>query len=42
MEVAEGLHAVQLIGSNSFVILDDGITLIDAGHRGSIRPLRGT
>ena len=40
MEVAEGLHAVRLIGSNSYVIVDDEITLIDAGHRGSIRLLR--
>ena len=40
MEVAEGLHAVRLIGSNSYVIVEDEITLIDAGHRGSMRLLR--
>lgn len=40
VEVAEGLHAVRLIGSNAFVVLDDEITLIDAGHRGSITALR--
>ena len=40
MEVAEGLHAVRLIGSNAFVVADDELTLIDAGHRGSIRILR--
>ena len=40
VEVAEGLHAVRLIGSNAFVVLEDEITLIDAGHRGSIVNLR--
>lgn len=40
MEVGEGLHAVRLIGSNAYVIVEDEITLVDAGHRGSIRPLR--
>jgi glyoxylase-like metal-dependent hydrolase (beta-lactamase superfamily II) len=40
VEVAEGLHAVRLIGSNAFVIAEDELTLVDAGHRGSIRMLR--
>ncbi|HUQ41150.1 MAG TPA: MBL fold metallo-hydrolase [Candidatus Limnocylindrales bacterium] len=40
MEVAEGLHAVRVIGSNSFLIVEKELTLIDAGHRGSIVPLR--
>ena len=40
MEVAEGLHAVRLIGSNAFLIVEKELTLIDAGHRGSIVPLR--
>jgi len=40
VEVAEGLHAVRLIGSNAFVIVEDELTLIDAGHRGSIVALR--
>ena len=39
MEVAEGLHAVRLIGANAFVVAEDEITLVDAGHRGSIRML---
>lgn len=40
MEVAEGLHAVRLIGSNGFLIVEKELTLVDAGHRGSIVPLR--
>ena len=40
VEVGEGLHAVRLIGSNAFVIVDDELTLIDGGHRGSITMLR--
>jgi glyoxylase-like metal-dependent hydrolase (beta-lactamase superfamily II) len=39
VEVGEGLHAVRLIGSNAFVIAEDELTLVDAGHRGSIRML---
>ncbi|OLC57531.1 MAG: hypothetical protein AUH85_03045 [Chloroflexi bacterium 13_1_40CM_4_68_4] len=41
MEVVEGLHAVRLIGANAFLIDDGELTLVDAGHRGSIRLLRG-
>ena len=37
----EGLHAVRLIGANAFLIDDGELTLVDAGHRGSIRMLRG-
>jgi glyoxylase-like metal-dependent hydrolase (beta-lactamase superfamily II) len=40
VEVAEGLHAVRLIGANAFLVADDEMTLIDAGHRGSIVMLR--
>ena len=40
MEVVEGLHAVRLIGANAFLIADDELTLVDAGHRGSIVMLR--
>lgn len=40
MEVEEGLHEVRLIGSNAFLIVEDELTLIDAGHRGSIVMLR--
>jgi glyoxylase-like metal-dependent hydrolase (beta-lactamase superfamily II) len=40
VEVAEGLHAVRLIGSNAYLIVEDELTLIDAGHRGSIITLR--
>ena len=36
----EGLHAVRLIGANAFLIADDELTLVDAGHRGSIVMLR--
>src|SRR5258705_7253649 len=35
MEVAPDVHALRLIGSNSFLIFGDEPTLIDAGHRGS-------
>lgn len=40
MEIEEGLHEVRLIGSNAFLIVEDELTLIDAGHRGSIIMLR--
>jgi glyoxylase-like metal-dependent hydrolase (beta-lactamase superfamily II) len=40
VEVVEGLHAVRLIGANAFLIADDELTLVDAGHRGSIVMLR--
>ena len=41
MEVAPGIHTIRMIGSNSFLIVEDELTLIDAGHVGSIRLLRG-
>jgi len=40
VEVVEGLHVVRLIGANAFLIADDELTLVDAGHRGSIVMLR--
>ena len=40
MEVAPGIHAVRVIGANAFLIVEDEITLVDAGHRGSSRTLR--
>ena len=40
VEVEEGLHSVRLIGSSAFLIVEDELTLIDAGHRGSILTLR--
>ena len=40
MEVAPNVHAVRVIGANAFLVVDDELTLIDAGHRGSIRMLR--
>ncbi len=40
MEVAPNVHAVRLIGSNSFLIVEEELTLVDAGHRGSGRMLR--
>lgn len=35
MEVIPGLHAVRLLGSKAFLADGDGLTLIDAGLRGS-------
>ncbi len=40
MEIAPDVHAVTLIGSTAFLLVGDEITLVDAGHRGSIRLLR--
>lgn len=40
MEITPGLRAVRLIGVNAFLLDgDDGLTLVDAGHRGSSRAL---
>ncbi len=40
MEILPGLRAVRLIGVNAFLLDgDDGLTLVDAGHRGSSRAL---
>jgi glyoxylase-like metal-dependent hydrolase (beta-lactamase superfamily II) len=39
VEVATSVHAVRLIGSNAFLIVEDELTLVDAGHRGSGRML---
>lgn len=39
MEVAPGVHAIRLIGANAYLIVEDELTLIDAGHRGSLRIL---
>lgn len=41
MEVAPNIHAIRMIGSNSYLIVEDELTLVDAGHRGSIRLLEG-
>jgi glyoxylase-like metal-dependent hydrolase (beta-lactamase superfamily II) len=35
MEIAADVHTMRLIGANAFLILGDGLTLVDAGHRGS-------
>ncbi|HET7700480.1 MAG TPA: MBL fold metallo-hydrolase [Candidatus Limnocylindria bacterium] len=40
MEVASDIHAVRVIGANAFLIAEDELTLVDAGHRGSIVMLR--
>jgi len=40
VEVAPGIHAIRVIGANAFLIVERELTLIDAGHRGSIRMLR--
>ncbi len=39
MEVGPGIHAIRLIGANAYLIVEDELTLVDAGHRGSIRLL---
>jgi glyoxylase-like metal-dependent hydrolase (beta-lactamase superfamily II) len=35
-EVAPGVHAIPLIGATAYAILEDEITIIDAGMRGSL------
>jgi len=40
VEVAPNIHAVRVIGANAFLITENELTLVDAGHRGSIRMLR--
>jgi glyoxylase-like metal-dependent hydrolase (beta-lactamase superfamily II) len=40
MEVVPRVHAVRLLGSTAFAIVEEEITLIDAGLRGSGRLLR--
>lgn len=35
MEIAPGVHGVRVIGATAHLILEDEITMIDAGHRGS-------
>ncbi len=40
MEIAANIHAVRLIGSTAFLFVNDDLTLVDAGHRGSIVMLR--
>jgi glyoxylase-like metal-dependent hydrolase (beta-lactamase superfamily II) len=41
VEVLPNVHAVRLIGAQAFLLVDgDEITLVDAGHAGSARPLR--
>jgi glyoxylase-like metal-dependent hydrolase (beta-lactamase superfamily II) len=35
-EVAPGVHAIPLIGATAYAILEDDITIIDAGMRGSL------
>jgi glyoxylase-like metal-dependent hydrolase (beta-lactamase superfamily II) len=40
VEVVEGVHAVRLIGASAFLIDGPELTLVDAGHRGSIVMLR--
>jgi glyoxylase-like metal-dependent hydrolase (beta-lactamase superfamily II) len=37
LEVVPGIHAVRVIGATAHLIVDDELTLIDAGHRGSGR-----
>ncbi len=40
MEIVPGLRSVRLLGSKAFLFLEDEITLVDAGLRGSGRLLR--
>lgn len=40
MEVAPGIHAVRVLGARAHLIVEDELTLIDAGHRGSGTLLR--
>lgn len=40
MEIVHGLHAVRLLGSKSYLIVDRELTLVDAGLRGSTPLLR--
>lgn len=37
MEIVPGVHGVRVIGATAHLIVEDEITLIDAGHRGSGR-----
>jgi glyoxylase-like metal-dependent hydrolase (beta-lactamase superfamily II) len=39
MEILPGVHAVQLVGSVGYLIVEDRLTLIDAGFTGSHLPL---
>jgi len=41
-EVAPRVHAIPLIGATAFVIVEDEITVIDAGMRGSAPRLHAT
>jgi len=40
MEIVPGLHAVRLLGSKGYLVVDGELTLIDAGLRGSTPLLR--
>lgn len=40
MEIVPGVHALRVIGSKVHLIVEDEITLIDAGHRGSGRVVK--
>lgn len=35
MEIVPGLHSVRLLGSKSFLVVEDEITIVDAGLQGS-------
>jgi glyoxylase-like metal-dependent hydrolase (beta-lactamase superfamily II) len=40
VEVVPGVHALRVIGAKAHLIVEDELTLIDAGHRGSGRLVR--
>lgn len=40
MEIVPGLRSIRLLGSKSFLVVEDEVTLIDAGLRGSGQILR--
>lgn len=41
MEIAPGIHALRLIGASAVLIAEEELTLVDTGHRGSLRLLLG-
>lgn len=40
MEIVPGVHALRVVGATAHLIVEDQITLVDAGHRGSGRLVR--
>jgi 1-acyl-sn-glycerol-3-phosphate acyltransferase len=40
LEIVPGVHALRVVGAKAHLIVEDQITLVDAGHRGSGRLVR--